>query len=257
MGTIFDIKRYAIHDGPGIRTTVFFKGCPLRCRWCHNPEGILREPEPPLVTRPGARETIGREIGVHQLLLEIERDEIFYDESGGGVTFSGGEPLDQPEFLRAVLRCCRARRIHTALDSCCYVPWEVLSACSRDVDLMLCDLKHMNSEAHRAFTGVPNEPILENVRRLAANGNQVTIRLPVIPGANDDEENTTAAGRFIASLPGVQTVDLLPYNGTSPAKQVRLAERVKPLAVTPPTDERLQEIKDRLETFDLVVNRDG
>ena len=122
---------------------------------------------------------------------------------------------------------------------------------------MLCDLKHMNSEAHRAFTGVPNEPILENVRRLAANGNQVTIRLPVIPGANDDEENITATGQFIASLPGAQPVDLLPYNAASPAKKLRLAERVKPLAVTPPTDERLLEIKHRLESFDLVVNQDG
>lgn len=257
MGTIFDIKRYAIHDGPGIRTTVFFKGCPLRCRWCHNPESILREPEPPLISRPGAREIIGRKVDVGELMQEIERDEIFYDESGGGVTFSGGEPLDQPDFLRAILKSCRARQIHTALDSCCYAAWDVVAACCQDLDLVLCDIKHMNSEAHRAYTGVPNEPILENVRRLAANGSQMTIRFPVLPGVNDDQENIRATGEFIASLRNVPRVDLLPYNEASPAKRVRLAERVRPLEITVPTEELLQEVTHGLERFDLVVNRDG
>ena len=164
-GTIFRIKKYALHDGPGIRTTVFFKGCPLSCRWCHNPEGI--DPRPQTMSRRTSSgetdETVGRVIGVDALVKVIEKDVLFYDESGGGVTFSGGEPLGQPHFLEALLAACNRLEIHATLDTSGFAPVDVIDRVLSRLQLVLFDLKIMDAERHRRHTGVSNRIILENL----------------------------------------------------------------------------------------------
>lgn len=253
-GIIFDVKRFSIHDGPGIRTTVFLKGCPLRCWWCHNPEGQVTDPE--LMLRPDrcigcdacvevcstgaihksgvtiltfrdrcrscgacgevcyaeARELVGRSVTVADVMAEVLQDIPFYDESGGGVTFSGGEPLSQPEFLGDVLSACRARGLHTAVDTCGFASDDVLDRIRTDVDLFLYDLKLMDEMRHQEATGVSNEPILRNLRRLSREGHRIILRVPVIPEVNDDEDNLRRIGALAASLPGLERVDLLPYH---------------------------------------------
>ncbi len=219
-GTIFDIKRFAIHDGPGIRTTVFMKGCPLDCWWCHNPESIRLEPE--TVTRrrpvgsstklPDKQEVFGRRITVAELLAELEKDLIFYDQSGGGVTFSGGEPLMQVDFLEAALKVCRDSDIHTAVDSSGYAPWEDLVRIADLTDLFLYDLKLMDDEQHRKYIAVSNQTILNNLVRLAKRTDKITIRIPLIPDITDTDENLAAISEFLRPLENIKEVSLLPYN---------------------------------------------
>jgi len=298
-GIVFDIKRYAIHDGPGIRTTVFFKGCPLRCQWCHNPESHVEGPEHSLranrcvdcgrcieacgsgaiarsgdrvvtdmakcvfcgacaeACQTGAREIIGRPMTVREVVAQIERDVVFYDESGGGATFSGGEPLMQAAFLQELLTQCKASEIHTALDTSCYAPWEIIESITRDVDLFLCDLKLMDSAAHERFTGVSNKLILANLRRLAQLGKRIVIRMPVIPGVNDDDDNIAAVGEFVSSLDGASEIDLLPYNEGGHAKLARLAADREMLEVEPPARERLTAIAAKLNHFGFAVKIGG
>jgi pyruvate formate lyase activating enzyme len=261
---IFDIRRYSIHDGPGIRTTVFLKGCGMGCRWCHNPESQRREPElifhetrcihcgeclkacpqqaitfqndlpttdPTACTHCGtctsacptqARELIGRVWTVPEVMAIIRRDIAFYDESGGGVTLSGGEPLDQPAFTAALLCACKAEDIHTALDTSGYGQWEILDDLSPDVDLFLYDVKIMDDALHRQFTGVSNQLILENLRRLAESGHKLILRVPLIPGITDGEENLRAVAQLAQSLPNILRVDLLPYHDTARQKYQRM-----------------------------------
>jgi pyruvate formate lyase activating enzyme len=220
-GTIFDIKKYAIHDGPGIRTTVFFKGCPLDCWWCHNPEGRNEAPETFCIRISGdgfegktgeKKADFGRIISVDDLMLEISKDIVFYDQSGGGVTFSGGEPLMQPEFLSAVLKVCKKRGIHTAVDTSGEASPEIFEQIIDSVDLFLYDLKIMDDTAHEKYTGVSNRQILDNLKVLSDNGATIQLRLPMIPGITDTEENLDAILRYIEPLSGIQNVSFLPYN---------------------------------------------
>jgi pyruvate formate lyase activating enzyme len=220
---------------------------------------------------------VGREVSVAEVLAEIERDAVFYDQSGGGVTFSGGEPLVQAEFLAALLRACKAREIHTALDTTCYAPWAVVEAIAHRVDLFLCDLKHMDPAAHARFSGVSNELILENIERLARRGIEIVIRMPIISGVNDDDENVMRSAQFAASLDSVRRIDILPYNRAAEGKRSRLVcsadqweirgpseERLESgtpgeerLEFETPSEERLRAIAGTLETFGLAVKMGG
>jgi len=298
-GLVFDIKRYAIHDGPGIRTTVFLKGCNLTCRWCHNPESWRSEPEPAVrparcsrcgrcaevcpngavtVTAQGpvtdtakctlcglcveqcpgaAREIIGKRMTVTETMAQIERDIIFYDQSGGGVTFSGGEPLLQLPFLLALLERCRQADIHTAVDTSCYAPPEAIETVGGLADLFLCDIKHTDSEAHREFTGVENTVILNNIRRLAEAGKAVVIRLPVIPGFNDDRANIEATAEFAAALANLVRIDLLPYNRAGAEKAVRLSAGPEPVRIETPGDDLIHRVAEQLANHGLDVRIGG
>ncbi len=201
----------------------------------------------------GALEIVGREMTVAQVMEEIERDVAFYDESGGGVTFSGGEPLSQPDFLLALLRACKAKEIHTALDTCGFSAWKILDSVREYVDLFLYDLKLLDDARHRECTGVSNEPILENLQELSRQEHDIVLRLPIIPGINDDEENIRRAGTFAAALPHLERVDILPYHQIGGDKYRRLGKTCALPETSPPSAERIAEIAEILRGFGLRV----
>jgi pyruvate formate lyase activating enzyme len=205
----------------------------------------------------GAREMAGRQATVGEIVAEVERDRVFYEESGGGVTFSGGEPLMQPEFLQALLGECKSRGLETALDTTCHAAWEVIDAIRPLVDLFLCDVKHMDNDAHQRLVGVGNSLILENLRRLADLDEQIIIRLPIIPGINDDEQNIAATGNYVASLKQATHVDILPYNELGLAKASRLGNGAEPLRLEPAAPQRMTEIAETLEGYGLKVTTGG
>lgn len=251
-GIIFDLKKYAIHDGPGIRTTVFLKGCPLDCWWCHNPESRRARPEKPargpMRKRSSLLKTAGGVVGKpctpDEVLREVEKDTIFYDESGGGVTFSGGEPLMQIEFLQALLEGCRRRGIHTAVDTSGYAPPEYFDRLCDSVDLFLYDLKLINADAHKKYTGVSNHLILENLKRLAARGAAVLPRIPLIPGITDTGENLSRTVFLLRSLDSISRVDLLPYNRIGEGKYEMMGIPYRMPRAQPHSRDALERIKN-------------
>ena len=260
QGTIFDIKRFAIHDGPGIRTTVFLKGCPLRCPWCHNPEGQNPDPEPamPVVVVPDSPgqspdEILGRVVEVEDVVKELERDILFFDESGGGVTFSGGEPLAQPEFLDALLDACRTRKLHTCLDTSGYAPAEHFALFTDKVDLYLYDLKLMDDADHQKYAGVSNRSILDNLRTLDELQKKVVVRFLVIPGLTDTEDNISATLGFLASLRNLRDVSLLPYHRIAAEKYRRLRRKNEMEGLSPPSDEMMKSLRTRFESCGMKV----
>ena len=207
-GIVFDIKRGGTKDGPGIRTSVFLKGCPLRCAWCHNPESQ----SPQIQKAVATGEVCGREMTVGEVMAEVRRDKVFYDSSGGGVTFTGGEPTMQFDFLAELCRAAKAEGIHIAVDTCGFAPRERFAALAPDVDLFLYDLKCMDSARHEKLTGVPNELILENLTTLDSSGAKTWIRCPVVPGLNDSDDDLLAIREFVAGLRHVEKVEVLPYH---------------------------------------------
>ena len=218
-GLIFDIRRFSVHDGPGIRTTVFMKGCPMSCWWCHNPESRSARCESYIEThnldeREFKREDkIGRQIDVADLLTEIEKDLVFMNESGGGVTFSGGEPLYQPVFLEEILSECRSHNIQTAVDTSGYAAKNFVERILPFTNLFLFDLKLMNDTLHLNYTGVSNALVLENLRLISKAGKRIWIRLPIVENVNDQPENIGAISSFLHSLPAlVENINILPYH---------------------------------------------
>lgn len=298
-GIVFDVRRFSVHDGPGIRSTVFLKGCPLSCWWCHNPEsqhsqpqvfyrptrciqcgrcveacpqGAIADPQdggetdPALCIQCGvcaqvcpteARELAGRRVTAHGLLAELERDTAFYDESGGGVTFSGGEPLQQARFLEELLPLCKAHDLHVALDTSGCAAWAVLERLRPFVDLFLYDIKLMDPEKHLRYTGVTNQLILDNLFRLSESGARIFLRVPVVPGVNDDPANLDEIGRLAASLAGVERVDLLPYHHAASVKYVNLGVEYRLEDIQPPAPETMQTLAARLSRCGVPVQIGG
>ena len=292
-GLIFLIQRYSVQDGPGLRSTVFMKGCPLKCRWCQNPESL--EPYPELMSRDTkclmlgkcveacpvgalaieqnsrkidrtkcnlcfrcvdacptkALRKVGQYMTVEEVMAEIERDELFYYKSGGGITISGGEPLLQWQFVLRLLKACKQRHLHTALETCGYARWPALEKVLEHVDLVLYDIKHMDPKLHREATGKSNRLILGNLRAMQ-NRAKVWLRIPVIPGYNDSEENLTEVsllGREIKA----EKVSLLPYHRLAEGKYGQLGKQYNMTHVEPPGKERLEEIQKFIESYGLTV----
>jgi len=294
-GLVLDIRKYSIHDGPGIRTTVFLKGCGLSCWWCHNPESqapgfeaIVRDNRcircgacvdacghgaitwtdaGPVTDRAQcaacgdcsavcyaeARERVGREMAADEVLAEVLQDLPFYEESGGGMTLSGGEPLLQADFTAALLAGAKALGLHTALDTCGFAAWDALERVRADVDLFLYDLKLMDDERHRRFTGVSNAPVLRNLRRLSELGHRIRLRVPVIPDVNDDEENLRAVAAFATDLPHLEGADLLPYHHIGVDKYERLDRMYRLPDARSPSQARLEVVARFLEGNGLAV----
>ena len=298
-GTIFDIKKYAIHDGPGIRSTVFFKGCPLACRWCHNPEGItvasqriyrqercigcgeciqicphgvMRQTAEGLVSDSAkcdlcqtcaafcpseAVEFVGRKVTVGEVMREIEKDIAFYDESGGGITLSGGESLMQSEFLLQLLDACAELDLHRTVDTTGYANTDLLLEVSSKTDLFLYDLKLMDAARHRDFTGVSNELILNNLKLLAQNNARIQVRVPIIPGINNDAENIDRTAAFVSALPGVEQIAILPFHNSARGKYGRLGMECVSPDIECPSVEHLKNIAGRLEKSGLQIKIGG
>ncbi len=242
-GRIFDIQRFSIHDGNGIRTIVFLKGCVLRCRWCCNPESQEYAIQTMMVQ--GKPKIIGQDITVGEVLDIVERDRPYYRRSGGGLTLSGGESLCQPEFARALLKGAADIGITTALESMGCAKYEVIESILPYLDTYLLDIKHMNGEKHREFTGRSNELMLENAKRIAASGQtELIIRVPVIPTFNDSPEEIREIARFADSLPGVERIHLLPYHRLGQDKYDGLGREYVMDGILPPTGGHMQMLKD-------------
>ena len=227
-GLIFDIRRFTVHDGPGIRTTVFFKGCPLRCQWCHNPESQVLDTEETIKTiildnrTFRKKEIAGRWMTPNEVIQEIEKDRPFYDESHGGVTFSGGEPLMQPDFLSDLLDRIKAKGIHTVLDTSGYTSRANFLSVIDKPDLFHYDIKLINNTDHQNYTGVSNRRILENLLLLCENGKNVILRFPVIPGITDTRKNIDGVRELVIKVKDhIHEIDLLPWHGLANSKYKR------------------------------------
>ncbi len=231
MGRIFDIQRFSIHDGPGIRTIIFLKGCKLRCKWCCNPESQEYEIQTMMVQ--GKNKIIGRDVTVDEMMEEIKKDLSYYRRSGGGVTLSGGEALLQPEFAIELLKQCQEFGINTAIESTGFASFDVIKEYLPYLDFFLMDIKHMNSEKHKAFTGKPNDLILENARKIANMGANLIIRVPVIPTFNQTPEEIKAIAMFAKTLPGVKELHLLPYHRLGQDKYEGLGRSYSLEEITP------------------------
>ncbi|MCR5388931.1 MAG: glycyl-radical enzyme activating protein [Lachnospiraceae bacterium] len=309
-GLVYDIQGFSVQDGPGIRTTIFLKGCPLHCLWCHSPESQSFKPQLSWISmrclgteaceercikacpkdaieikgtrtdsltkkelnlvhvkrnlcdncgecakkcHPHALYICGEEYTVEQLMKKVRSDKPFFEHSGGGVTISGGEAMSQSEFTIELLEQLKLEGFNTALDTTGFTPWEKLEKTLPFTDLYLYDLKNMDSEAHKAATGVPNELILENAKKLAENGAKFQIRVPVIPQFNDSEDNIRKTAEFCAGLgDGVTVVQLLPYHNLGVSKHLRISDEAVAEAV-PPSDSKMQKLKEIVAGYGLNV----
>ena len=272
---IFDTVRSSFVDGPGIRTTIFFKGCNLKCAWCHNPEsqspalqmmfyknkckgcGKCLEKCPSdlqectfcgkcaLFCPNNAREIVGREYTVDETLQEILKDKVFYESSGGGVTFSGGECMLQIDFLEAVLKECKAHGIHTAVDTAGHVPFVYFERILPYTDLFLYDVKCFDSDKHKQYTGVENQLILENLKKLLATDSKIWVRIPVIPGVNDTDGEMLKIQAFLNSVRMPENIELLPYHAMGEHKYSALGKEAVPFSV--PSKEKMTYLKNLFE----------
>lgn len=262
-GLIFDIRRFCVHDGPGIRTTIFFKGCPLRCIWCHNPESINPNHETlPQALKLGQEtiireQTIGKEMSLEEVLKEVLVDKAFFEQSQGGVTLSGGEPLMQAAFAVNLLKNLHQLGIHTALDTSGYAPQQTFLDTLPFTSLFLFDLKHLRNSKHTELTGQSNVLILKNLSLLLNHNASVIIRFPLMPGLNDDEDNLSALRTLLQRHSQIKELHILPFHRTANAKYKALGLPVPPDTLTPPPASRLVEIADYLKNSNLIIKTGG
>ena len=221
-GIVFDIRRGVTKDGPGLRTSVFLKGCPLRCVWCHNPESQSPEIERAVTTD----EVCGREMSVEEVMDEVRRDKVFYGSSDGGVTITGGEPMMQGDFAFALASAAHKDGIHVAIDTSGFAPWAAFERMLSVVDLFLYDLKCMDSKRHRELTGVDNQAVLENLRRLDDAGAKTWIRCPLAPGLNDSDEDLTALKAFTSRLRNMEKLEICPYHPLGLEQYAKFGKKV-------------------------------
>jgi pyruvate formate lyase activating enzyme len=264
-GLIFNIRKYSVHDGPGIRVTFFMKGCPLNCLWCHNPEGILPVAQHVRITRKiGEREfTVNEMAGTFyepvDLVKILDREKVFIDQSGGGVTFSGGEPLHQPEFLLESLKLCKSHGYHTAVDTSGYTPAETFNRIVTYTDLFLFDIKHLDEDKHMALTGVSNRLIIGNFNRAVKSGKDIYVRFPVIPGKNDDPEHLMRIKNFIGDTrnPNIRKICLLPFHKTGSSKYSRAGMPYMMAGTDQPSAERMNQLRDFFSETGIKVKIGG
>ena len=254
-GRIFDIQRFSTHDGPGIRTIVFLKGCALRCRWCCNPESQSYEIETML--QNGKPKIMGRDVTVDEVLKEVLQDRPYYNRSGGGVTLSGGESLLQPDFAVALLQACKDNGINTAIETTGFANADVIKRFLPYLDTVLMGIKHINSDKHKEFTSQPNDRILENARLIASEANKLIIRVPVIPTFNDTVDEIAEIAAFTASLPNVNEIHLLPYHNMGRDKYTGLGRDYGMGDLKSPTNELMEVLKQTAEQFGLKVQIGG
>jgi len=299
-GIIFDIQRYSIHDGPGIRTVVFLKGCPLRCLWCCNPESQLTNPQLSFIQSkcigclecikicpnkairfdkekgflidyklcdmcgrcsdvcyPGARVIIGKKMSVDEVIAEVIKDKSFYNRSNGGVTLSGGEVLLQWGFAKEILKKCKELNINTAIETCGYCKWEYFTEVLEYVDLVLYDLKHLDSAEHKRLTGVDNQLILENAAKVVKKVKEMIIRVPLISGLNDSKDNIANLVKFVSTLDKVKEIDILPYHQLGVSKYYQIGETYKLTQITPPSEQKINHVRMFIENQGFSVKIGG
>ena len=269
--TIFDIQRASYVDGPGIRTTVFFKGCNLKCAWCHNPESQSAKPQMlvyknkctgcgkckekcpnaletcslcgrcTLYCPHDAREICGKEYTIDEVMREILKDKVFYENSGGGVTFSGGECMLQIDFLEEILKECKKNGIHTAVDTAGHVAFECFERILPYTDLFLYDIKCYDSEKHKKYTGVSNELLFSNLKKLLQTDKTIWVRIPVIPTVNDTEEEMLTIKTFLSSCGMPEKVELLPYHAMGEHKYAAIGKEAQIFPT--PSEEKMMRLK--------------
>ena len=250
-GVIFNIKKYALHDGPGIRTTVFFKGCALSCWWCHNPEGISQSIE-------SSGGVVGREVTVAELTDEIKKDWIFYEESNGGITISGGEPLMQPEFLlNLVNEIHSVIGVSVTLDTSGFAPWKTLELIKDKIDLFLYDIKLIDDELHQKYTSVSNKQILSNFEKLDKEGKNLIIRFPVIPGLTDTPFNIDKMCAWMRTLSRTNEIHLLPYHKIAKGKYQKMNLDYRLENLEAPSITWMDELSEKFEDIGFLVNIGG
>ncbi len=254
-GRIFDIQRFSTHDGPGVRTIVFLKGCPLRCRWCCNPESQTYPIQE--MKQKGKLKTVGRDVNVGEVLKEILCDRPYYRRSGGGVTLSGGECMAQPDFAVALLEACHQNGINTAIETTAFAEPSVVERFIPHVDTFLMDIKHINCQKHEEFTTRPNDKILRNARLIAEKARKLIIRVPVIPGFNDTEAEIGEIASFAAALPNVNEIHLLPYHRMGQDKYEGLGRPYLMGDVPPPSAEKMQALLQVCRQHGLTTHLGG
>jgi len=247
-GRIFDIQRFSLHDGPGIRTIVFLKGCALRCRWCCNPESQSAEIE--TITVNGSTRKVGRDVTVEEVMEVVRSDRPYYRRSGGGVTLSGGEALCQPRFAVPLLEACQNEGLSTTMETAGSVAYPIIERYLPHLDVCLLDIKHLDADKHKRFTGADNRLILENARRIAKNARKTIIRIPVIPTFNDTPAEILSIVRFVKSLHRVSRIHLLPYHRLGQEKYMGLGRSYSFSNIVPPS-------QADMETFLRIVNAEG
>ena len=254
-GRIFDVQKFSVHDGPGIRTIIFLKGCALRCKWCCNPESQKYEIQ--TMMQNGKEKTIGRDVTVEEVLKIVKQDMPYYRRSGGGMTLSGGEMLCQSEFSYALLRSAKEASINTAVETTGFAPYEKIEKLLPYIDTVLMDIKHTNSAKHQQFTTQPNELILENAVKIADNAKKLIIRVPVIPTFNDTEEEIAGIAQFASGLKGVEEIHLLPYHRFGKDKYDGLGREYLMGEIPSPTEAKMQQLKTVAERYGLKCQIGG